>query len=247
MRTEKVELVVSGFKIRGTLCLPVEEKRRAVFVILHGLPFSPEPVEQKGYLDFAYMIVKRGAAAALLNLRGTDSSEGYFGLSAWVEDAEAYLRYLGSRLKGYKQYLLGFSAGGVVAIYVGANNKEVAGVVSCSASYRPLSQSVAKPLLERALSASIIKGDRNPSFIERLLSEAERYSPSKYIISIAPRPILIVHGRLDDLVPVEDAYKLYEEAKEPKKLLILDAGHRLRANPTDAEKIVEEAFLFINP
>ncbi|MEM3614527.1 MAG: alpha/beta hydrolase, partial [Nitrososphaerales archaeon] len=99
----------------------------------------------------------------------------------------------------------------------------------------------------RALSASIIKGDGNPSFIERLLSEAERYSPSKWVISIAPRPILIVHGRLDDLVPVEDAYKLYEEAKEPKKLLILDAGHRLRANPTDAEKIVEEAFLFINP
>ncbi len=247
MHTEKIELVVNGFKVRGTLCLPIEVKRCSVFVTLHGLPFSPEPVEQKGYLDFAYMVVKRGAAAALLNLRGTDGSEGCFGLSAWVEDAESCLRYLRSRLKGYRQYLLGFSAGGVVAIYAAANNKEVDGVVSCSASYQPLSQRIARPLLEKALSAGVIRGGRSPSFIDQVLSESQRYAPSKWIRAIAPRPTLIAHGRFDDLVPVGDAYRLFEKAREPKKLLLLDAGHRLRANPSDAERIVEEAFTFLNP
>lgn len=247
MRTEDIELVVNGFKIRGTLCLPTVEKRHAVFLILHGLPFSPEPVEQKGYLEFASLIVERGAVAALLNLRGTDGSEGYFALSAWVEDAEACLRYLGLRLPAYKRYLLGFSAGGVVAIYTAARNKEVEGVVSCSAAYHPLSQRVARSLLARALEAGVIKGDGSPDFIDRILSESQRYAPSDYVRSIAPRPLLIAHGRFDELVPVEDAYKLYSEAREPKRLLILDGGHRLRADPSNAARIVDEVFAFLNP
>lgn len=247
MKTEEVELPVSGFTVKGKLCLPSDRRRLAAFTIIHGLPSSPEPVEQKGYLDFASLIVKRGAVAALLNLRGTDGSEGHFSLSAWVEDITACMAYLKQRLNVYKQYLLGFSAGGVVAIYVAANNIGVEGVVSCSAPYHPLNQSVARSILEKALSSNLIRGDGEDGYIDRLLSESERYAPSRWVSLIAPRPIFIVHGRFDDLVPVEEAYRLFETAQEPKKLLILDAGHRLRVNPSHAERIVEEAFAFFNP
>lgn len=245
MLTEPINLIVGGFRVKGTLCLPKKDGN-VVFTILHGFPSAPEPVEQKGYLDLASLFTERGVAAALINLRGTGGSEGYFSFSSWVEDAEACLRYLFSRLRGYKQLLIGFSAGGVVAIYVAANNRVVKGVVSCSAPYTPLSTNAARLLLDRALSAGVIKGGGRSALIEQVILESSNYAPSRWVRSIAPRPILIAHGRLDELVPVEEAYGLYEAACEPKKLLLFDAGHRLRANHADMVKIIEEALTFFN-
>ena len=244
MLTEPVTLQVGGFRLRGTLCLP-ERGRGVVFTILHGLPNSPEPVEQKGYLDLASLLTERGVSAALINLRGTGGSEGCFSLSNWVEDTEAYLRYLSSRLEGYKQYLIGFSAGGVVSIYVAAKNPNVKGVVSCSAPC-VISTGAARLLLERALATGVIRGDGRSDYIDRVIQEASKYAPYEWIRFIAPRPIVIAHGRSDDVVPVEQAYKLYNAANEPKKLLLFDAGHRLRANPADMAKIIEEALIFFN-
>ena len=244
MLIEPINLIVGGFRIKGTLCLP-EKGRDVVFTVLHGLPSTPEPVEQKGYLDLASLFTKQGVASTLINLRGTGSSGGYFSLSSWVDDTEACLRYLSARLEGYKQYLIGFSAGGVVAIYVAANNPNVRGVVSCSAPYI-INTSVVRPLLERALSAGVIRGDGRSDFIDRLILETSNYAPYRWIRSIAPRPILIAHGRLDEVVPAREAYKLYEAANEPKKLLLFDGGHRVRANLANLVKLVEEALAFFN-
>ena len=245
MFTETIDLMVQGYRVRGTLCLPKED-RKIVFTILHGLPTTPEPVEEKGYLDIASLFVEKGVAAALLNLRGTGGSEGYFGFSNWTEDAEACIRYLCSRLVGYKQYLIGFSAGGVVAIYEAANNPMVKGVVSCSAPYMLLSSDTAKTLLDKALSAGVIRGDGRPDFVDRVISESQYYAPSRWIRSIAPKPIIIAHGRFDELVSVKEAYRLFEAAAEPKKMLLFDAGHRLRANPKDMAKIIDEAVIFFS-
>ena len=46
---------------------------------------------------------------------------------------------------------------------------------------------------------------------------------------LAPRPLLLVHGSEDDVVPVSQAYEMYEMAGEPKQLEIISGvGHRLR-------------------
>jgi putative redox protein len=243
--TEAIELMIQGCRVLGTLCLPKED-RKAVFTILHGLPTTPEPAERKGYLDLASLFTERGVAAVLLNLRGTGGSEGYFGFSNWAVDAEACIHYLCSRLEGYKQYLIGFSAGGVVAIYIAASNPIVKGVVSCSAPYTPLSTDTAKTLLDKALSAGVIRGDGRPDFVDRVISESLYYAPSRWIRSVASKPIVIAHGRLDELVSVKEAYRLFEAATGPKKMLLFDAGHRLRAKPTDIAKIIDEALIFFN-
>jgi fermentation-respiration switch protein FrsA (DUF1100 family) len=40
---------------------------------------------------------------------------------------------------------------------------------------------------------------------------------------------LLVHGDRDETVPLNHAHRLYEQALEPKKLVIINgAGHRLR-------------------
>jgi fermentation-respiration switch protein FrsA (DUF1100 family) len=37
-------------------------------------------------------------------------------------------------------------------------------------------------------------------------------------------PTLIIHGSMDEIVPVEHALKIYEAAPEPKRLEIIDGG-----------------------
>jgi uncharacterized protein len=47
--------------------------------------------------------------------------------------------------------------------------------------------------------------------------------PLREIAHIAPRPVLLIHSTCDETIPVEDAYRLYDAAGEPKELWVADA------------------------
>ena len=47
------------------------------------------------------------------------------------------------------------------------------------------------------------------------------YSPRRFIAKIAPRPLLIIGGQDDALMPESDVRKLFSAAKEPKQLWIV--------------------------
>jgi fermentation-respiration switch protein FrsA (DUF1100 family) len=50
--------------------------------------------------------------------------------------------------------------------------------------------------------------------------------PVDVIGSISPRPVLLVHGALDELIPPENAQQLYQAAGEPKEIYIVETvGH----------------------
>ena len=50
--------------------------------------------------------------------------------------------------------------------------------------------------------------------------------PVDSVAQISPRALMIAHGAQDRVLPVENAYQLFEAAKEPKELYIMpQAGH----------------------
>jgi fermentation-respiration switch protein FrsA (DUF1100 family) len=51
------------------------------------------------------------------------------------------------------------------------------------------------------------------------------YEPGSYIGRISPTPLLLVVAREDHLTPARLAIEAYEQAREPKKLVILPSGH----------------------
>lgn len=59
----------------------------------------------------------------------------------------------------------------------------------------------------------------------RSVEMLHEYEPKVYIPAISPTPLLMLVGRTDHLTMVELALAAYEEALEPKKLVILDGGH----------------------
>ncbi len=49
------------------------------------------------------------------------------------------------------------------------------------------------------------------------------------VAQIAPRHLLIVHGKDDDVLPPDDAQRIYDWAEEPKELVLYKgANHGLR-------------------
>jgi fermentation-respiration switch protein FrsA (DUF1100 family) len=64
--------------------------------------------------------------------------------------------------------------------------------------------------------------------------------PIKAINRVAPRPLLIVQGDQDDVVPYTQAQQLYDAASEPKELwMIKGAGHRLRHDRQLMQRVIK--------
>jgi fermentation-respiration switch protein FrsA (DUF1100 family) len=75
--------------------------------------------------------------------------------------------------------------------------------------------------------------------------DANRMRPIDVIGRIAPRPILITHGELDEIVPVRHAYTLFKAAEEPKELWTVPGAHHVEARDMIPDEYFErlEAFM----
>jgi hypothetical protein len=51
------------------------------------------------------------------------------------------------------------------------------------------------------------------------------YKPEQVVDKISPRPLLLIAGHYDALVPPTESMSMYEKAKDPKKLVILPGVH----------------------
>ena len=49
--------------------------------------------------------------------------------------------------------------------------------------------------------------------------------PANYIASFSPRPLLMLNGRADPLISAAAAQRLYDTAKDPKRIIWYDTGH----------------------
>lgn len=56
-----------------------------------------------------------------------------------------------------------------------------------------------------------------------------QYSASKYIKNISPIPLLLIHGDRDNVIGDKHSIRLFEEANEPKALVIVPTGRHIEA------------------
>ena len=155
---------------------------------------------------------------------GKISSIGYLE----TKDLKAAIKFL-KETRPYaceKIGLYGLSMGGMVAVHEAAYNSEISCVVA-EASYYSFRKVVSRwawvhnkvpyfPLMPIVLHY----------MRKRLAVNPEQYSPKYNVPKISPRPIFIIHGRYDNLVPAAQAKLLYKNAGEPKEIwLVPGAKH----------------------
>lgn len=234
MRTEPVALEVDGLNIVGQLYLPPGDMPYPTVCVCHGIPAGiPDPTD-RGYPLLAEQICYHGFAALIFNFRGTRNSGGNLDISGWTRDLKAVIDYLSALPEVNKSclYLLGFSGGAAVSIYVAAQDKRVSSVVACACPAEfTFFTKVEDPrsLVDHFRSIGTIRDDDFPHSTREWLNGFELVSPINYVAGISPRPLLLVHGSQDETVKVSHAHRLYARAGEPKQLVIVEgAGHRLR-------------------
>jgi fermentation-respiration switch protein FrsA (DUF1100 family) len=234
MNKDFMALEVDGIAIVGQLFMPDNKTQYPAVCICHGIPSGqpPDPGDG-GYPLLAEKICRDGFAVLIFNFRGTGDSGGNLDILGWVHDLQAAIGYLWSPdIDKSHLALIGFSAGAAVSVYVASRDKRVSGVAACAcpAEFTLFTEAdEPQSVVDSFRNRGVFHDADFPLSAEKWLDDFRCVSPVKDIAGITPRPLLLVHGSQDDLVPVSHAYRLYEAAGEPKQLVIIDgAGHRLR-------------------
>jgi dipeptidyl aminopeptidase/acylaminoacyl peptidase len=246
MNVEKISWVSDGLKIHGEVYSPADRSRRypALF-ICHGIPAKVKAPDDRGYPLLAERFCQEGFFVLIFNFRGAGLSQGNFDIRGWTRDLERGLDYLALRpeVDPKRIFLMGFSGGAAVSIYVAARRKEIAGLVACAspAEFRDLSTGKGlEDFLVHARDVGIIKDPNFPASIEEWKNGFRAVRPLDWVGRIPPRPFLIIHGTEDDVVDASHARTLYAEVGGKAELFLIEgAEHRLRVDERAMKKALE--------
>ena len=222
-----------GLKIKGWF-IP-SDKSNDTIIVMHGYPTNKADV-----LPFSMFLLKK-FNVFLFDFRSFGESEGSYTTAGYkeVNDLDAAVNYIKSRKDTKNIGALGFSLGGSVAIM--NKNSDIKAVVADSA-YSNLNNMIEvmyknfyflkHPFvyLTRAYGRIFFKVD------------PKDVSPENAIKNI-DKPVLIIHGKKDTQIPVNEAYILHN-ANKKTELWIVEAGHgeTYALNKEEYEKRVLEFF-----
>ena len=226
---------VDDIAIVGELRIPDLGGRLPAVCICHGIPSGrpPDPGD-RGYPDLAERFCRAGFVTLIFNFRGTGPSGGNFDMMGWTRDLVGAIDYLHScpQVDRPRICLMGFSGGAVASAYVAAHDARVARLVlcACPAEFRHIvTERKADFSIERFRQIGLIRDRDFPPSPDDWANSFREITPINWIDRIAPRPLLMLQGKDDDLIDEEQAWHLYEKAGEPKEIAIVaGAGHKLR-------------------
>ena len=245
MYVEEIHLKADGLELRGELRVPSRDRPHPGLCICHGIPATPPDPTDKGYALLAEQFCDAGFVTLIFNFRGTGRSQGNLDILGWTRDLQAALDLLYSLKEVDKKHLclLGFSGGAAVSIYTAAHDPRVSLVATCAcpADFHSLHQRET-PIesIQRFRQIGAIRDNDFPPSIDEWQKGFETVTPIDWVDRISPRPLLVVHGDTDELVPVEHARRLYQKAKEPKELKVIQgAQHRMRVNQAAMDFVLD--------
>jgi uncharacterized protein len=85
----------------------------------------------------------------------------------------------------------------------------------------------------------------DPTLLKHAVSVLGPYDAVKWIGKIAPRPLLLVNGRFDPIVPPIDALEVAAAARDPKTVVYFNGGHDPFAPGPDQQAVAERVTQFL--
>jgi dipeptidyl aminopeptidase/acylaminoacyl peptidase len=212
----------------------------ATIILCHGLG-----INRADMLPQAALLAQHGYGSFLFDFRAHGESEGEMVTYGYGEtdDVLAAVDYLLGRpdLDPQRIGILGGSLGAATALRAAARSPHLRAVVAESA-FTSLEDEVASSF--RAVSGlpAFPFAPFSVAFAQRQTGlRISEVRPIEDIPSIAPRPVFIIHGTDDELIPAEQGLSLYEAAGEPKELWMVEMmghGGALQISPDEYEKRV---------
>jgi fermentation-respiration switch protein FrsA (DUF1100 family) len=180
-----------------------------------------------GYNVLTFDFRAHGSSDGRFTSVGLHETDDVLGAVAYVKDRpEVDPRRIG---------VIGFSMGAAATLQAAARSQDIAVVVADSAyatfldaakySFRVITRVPHFPVASMAM--------RWAKWLVNV--DANQLRPIDVIGQIAPRPVMIAHGELDEIVPVRHAHQLFKAAGEPKELWIDPTAHHVGARDMDTD------------
>jgi fermentation-respiration switch protein FrsA (DUF1100 family) len=206
---------------------------RPTVVLCHGVWTG-----RRECLPLALKFRAAGYNVLCFDFRAHGASDGRFTSVGFHEtnDVLGAVHYLRSRAEvdPTRIAVIGFSMGAVATIRAAASCPDIAAVVADSA--------YASFVDAAKYSFSLVT--RVPHFA--VAGIAMRWA--KWIVRVDAerlRPVLITHGVLDEIVPVQHAYTLFKAAEEPKEIWVVQGAHHVGARDSDPDAYYERVEEFL--
>lgn len=236
MSSTPLSIEVGDVSLAAQLARPPGLARVPGLIVSHGFPAGPGGADRAANTYPALgerLCEETGWAVLTFNFRGTGESGGDFSMRGWREDLAAVADCLGGRPDVTGVWLAGSSAGGALSVCHAAEDDRVRGVATLAAP-RSFRGWVASPsrFLDEVRRIGLIRSDGFPPDVSSWAREVDEVDPLAVAAKIPPRPLFVIHGSDDDIVPTADA-QAYAAAAGPNTevRIVPSAGHRLRHDP----------------
>lgn len=239
-----------GMQIVGVLHIPRGKSPFPAIVMCHG--FTGNKMEDhRLFVTAARSFCEAGFMLLRFDFRGSGDSEGLFEemtISDELDDLGKALSFMVSQKEVDRSRIgvVGLSLGGLLSIYGAIRYENVAAVVTWSSpAWMKTSHRTDRNFVEVALKRGFADLPSGYRVSRRFYEDRENYEPAEIINKISPKPILIIHGDKDETVPLMEGLTLYENAKEPKELLIVEGGDHTFRMRGAAELVIQSSISFL--
>jgi putative redox protein len=204
-------------------------------VLAHGFPDVNQGgrLSARSFPELADRIAtEMGWMALVFTFRGCGDSEGDFSMHGWRDDMLAACAFMRQMPEVRDVWAGGFGSGGSMALCAAAIDLEIRGVAAMGA-HADFDDWATHPrrLLEYARETSIIRSAAFPTPFEPWARQIREVSAVRAMRSVAPRPVLVMHGSEDEVVPVLDSRALADAHGSADVRIIDGGGHQLRHDP----------------
>lgn len=220
-----------------------EDGCRPLVIFCHGFTGSKEGKGRA--LEMAEELGNNGWSAMLFDFAGNGESQGSFAdltLTGQIADLAAVTDYCLRR--GFHPLVtLGRSFGGATVICHAAGDGRIGGVCTWAApaDLFDLFLSFTDEDLPPEEDATVtLAGSEGILYLKKsFFTDISKYDLCSMANNVAPRPLLIMHGRRDETVPPAEAEKIFHCAGAPKELYWIDQGdHQFSGHHREAWDVV---------
>lgn len=235
-------MTIGSARIPALLVRPAAPGPRPAVLIQHGYGSDKTLM-----MPLAHYLAERGFVALLPDAWGHGERFPHSGAN-WMSElsADYFLEVLRHTLAGLPicldaldaqpdvqseaMLVTGFSLGAMAALLVGTQDPRVAGVISASGAAAP-------DVLDISIAGSRLAGEATRAW-------ALAHDAAAHLGRLAPRPLLLQHGRHDDMIPLATTLRLYEcaqplYAEHPERLSLMLYDHTHTTSPRQIEDAVE--------